>query len=355
MLQGLQHADGVRVVGLADRDPAEAERIGRETGIPFYSDDRSLLAETRPAAIFVGAPPRASLDLISACEKREIHVWKAPPLGRNLDEAVAVVRRMDKAGLKLAIGTHRRFSAGYRRAWELRGQLGEVFLARGHYLFNWGPDLGWRGDKASAGGGALIDLGYHPIDLLVWTLGLPEEAYGISTTARRAADETEEAPRPVYDTDDTAAAILRYADGPMASVVTTRCSGPVSEEFCLHGGAGSIRADGESCLLRDPDGNALEQIRDESAPVAVFTRQAEAFARAVRDDTKTYECSGRENLLNMAVIEAIYLSDRTAQPEQPHELLRTHALTVEYCLSLRPKNNPEPEDSPAQALDDDGA
>jgi predicted dehydrogenase len=242
---------------------------------------------------------------------------------------------MEQAGLKLAVGTQRRFAATYRRAWELRERVGRVFLARAHYLFNWGPTLGWRGDRASAGGGALLELGYHPIDLLVWILGLPDDVYGMSDRGR-IGEAAGPGPLPPYDTDDTAAALLRYAGKYMAGVVTTRCSGPVSEELNLHGQDGSLSAGSDLCLLRNRDGTVLDRVAEDATPLAVFRRQAEAFALAVRDDARRYECSGRENLLNLAVIEAIYVSDRTAQPEPPFRLLKTHGLTLEECLVHRP-------------------
>ena len=339
-LQGLRGSPLVKVVGLADKDPAVAERVGRETGVPAYSDNRRLLAETQPRAVYLAVPPMAAPELLAACAERGIHVWKELPLARNLDEGVGIVRRAEQAGVKLAVGTQRRFACGYRRARELRRRLGKVFLARAHYLFNWGSVLGWRGDKASSGGGALLELGYHPIDLLVWMLGLPEEVYGISAgVTRPEKPEPTQPALPIYDTDDTAAAVLRYADGAMATVVTTRSSGPVGEELSLHGRGGSLTANGESCLLRDPDGNVLDRIADDAPPAAVFRNQVEAFASAVISDAKTYECSGRENLLDLAVIEAVYLSDRTSQPENPGRLLSTRGLSVEDCLVHCPQES----------------
>lgn len=336
-LRALSGIDRVEVVGVSDRDPAAVEPWARETGVPGYTDNRSLIAETRPAAVFLAVPPHAVPPLVGACAERGIHVWTEAPPARNLDEAVAMVRRMDEAGLKLAVGTQRRFAATYRRAFELRHRLGQIFLGRAHYLFNWGPRLGWRGDAASAGGGALIELGYHPVDLMLWLRGLPEQVYGLSALGNRPAEHAPDGGAlPVYDTDDTAAAILRYADGAMATVVTTRSSGPVSEELCLHGRRGSLRADGGHCLLRDPDGNLLDSAEDDSAPVETFRRQARAFVSAVASGATRYEASGRENLLNLAVVEAIYLSDRTSQPETPLRLLRNHGLSVEGCLGLRP-------------------
>jgi predicted dehydrogenase len=265
-------------------------------------------------------------------------VWKELPLARSLEEGLGLVQRMDRAKLKLAVGTQRRFAAGYRRARALRAKVGEVFLARAHYLFNWGADLAWRGDRASAGGGALLELGYHPIDLLVWMLGLPEEVYGTSArvSGRQRRGERGKL-QPAYDTDDTSAAILRYVSGPVATVVTTRRSGPVSEELCLHGRGGSLVASAEMCVLRGPEGEVLDSLSAPAPPLEVFRLQAEAFATAVRDGAAKYECSGRENLLNLAAIEAIYLSNRTSQPEQPARLLHNHGLRPEQCLNLRPE------------------
>lgn len=335
-LEALRQIPAVKVVGIADKDPDVADRVGAETAVPAYTDNRSLLAETRPRAVFLAVPPMAAGELVVAAAERGIHVWKELPLARDLEEGAAMVRRMNKAGLKLAVGTQHRFAAGYHRAWELRRRLGQIFLARSHYLFNWGKQLGWRGDRTTAGGGALLELGYHAVDLLVWLMGLPDEVYGTSAVGNRPEPPAGDDAQAIYDTDDTAAAILRYASGCMATVVTTRSSGPVSEELCLHGRTGSLRADGETCLLRDPDGNVVDHVQDESAPAGVFVRQCEAFIQAVRSDAPTYRCSGLENLLNLAVVDTIYLSDRTSQPESPARLLQTNGLTVEECLELRP-------------------
>ena len=335
-LSALQRARGVKLVGLADRDGAVAAQAGAAAKVPFYTDNRSLLAETHPVAAFLCVPPMSAGDLLEECAQRGIHVWKEMPLARSLAEAVGWVHVMDKAGLKFAVGTQRRFAIGYRSAAQWLSRLEKVFLARTHYLFNWGPDLAWRADKAAAGGGALLELGYHAIDLLIWMLGLPEEVYAFSAGGHSQERQTiKGAPRD-YDTDDTASALMRYSPDATAVVTTTRASGPVSEGLSLHGRMGSITASAESCLLRDPDGKTLDHLADEAAPAEVFVRQVEAFATAVSAGSAQYECSGWENLLNHAVIEAMYLSDRTGQPENPERLLQTHKLPVAHCLRLRP-------------------
>ncbi|GAH77291.1 unnamed protein product, partial [marine sediment metagenome] len=109
-LQALRESPLVEVVGLSDNSSGVAERVGREFGVPVYTDSRRLLAETRPRAAYLAVPPMAAPDIVAACAQRGIHVWKELPLARSLDEGMAMVRRMEKAGLKFAVSTQRRFA-----------------------------------------------------------------------------------------------------------------------------------------------------------------------------------------------------------------------------------------------------
>ena len=340
-IEAVACSDSVELVAVADRDLSAAEHAASTSDATAYNDYRSCLAETKPAAVCMDVSPKAAGELIPACAQKGVHVWKSAPLARNLEDAVSMVKTMDEASLKLTVGTQRRFDECYRQAWKIRQQIGKPFLARAHYLFNWGPELGWRGDKESAGGGALLEIGYHPMDLLIWMLGLPEEVYGFSASVSTAPDEGQL--QAVYDTDDTAAAILRFKSGCMASVATTRRSGPISEALSLHGLGGSIEVNADNCLVRDPDGNVTGRTESSSPPLDASVKQLEAFVKAIGDEEKTYPCSGWENLLTMAVTDAIYLSDRTGQPESPARLLETHNLKLEDCMKRTP---PEAQDAP---------
>lgn len=335
-LEALVGGDAVHVVGVADHNAQRVEELGREFDVPAFTDNRQLLLTTRPRAVFLATPPMHVPELLEACLELGIHVWKEAPLGRNLAEAAAFVRQFQQRKLHLAVGTQRRFADAYLRAHQQRERIGEVFLARAHYLFNWGENLRWRADKQSAGGGALLELGYHPIDLLIWLLGLPEQVYGV--TAREAPAGARETPRPPHDTDDTASAILRYPNDAMASVVTSRISGPVSEELVLHGSSGSIKASAEDFVLRNSDGDVLDHLRDASPPRDVFRRQSHAFVEAVLAGTpeKRCACSAVENVLTHAVIDAVYLSHRTCQPERPIDQLRMHGFEPEDCYENAP-------------------
>jgi predicted dehydrogenase len=346
MIDAIQQADGVCLQAVVDQNRRQAEQTGRQFGLEFDTDPRQIILNHKPDVVFLATPPMAWPELLDLCASRGVSVWKETPLARNLEEGAAFYRRFNKAGLQLAVGTQRRFLDTYIRAHELCPRVGDIFLARGHYLFNWGPDLRWRGDKRSAGGGALLEVGYHILDLLTRTLGLPETVYGSTAIENPDVHDANHPPSPPHNTDDSATAILRYADDTMVTLVTSRISGPVSEGMVLHGRDGSITVDADHCTLRNPDGDILDHRSDTSRAQTAYIRQVEAFCRAVRENAPRYEASAAENLLTMAIIEAIYLSHSTGQPESPQRQLHTHGLRVEDCLASAaptPPQAPPPE------------
>lgn len=340
MLEALADCPSVYIVGVADRHAQQAERAGREIDVPYYSDNRQMLLSTKPSLLFLATPPMPAVEIMETCATLGIHVWKAAPLGRNLGEAAAMARRFAAAGLKLAVGTQRRFAETYRHAYDLRTRTGQAFLARAQYFFNWGSDLQWRADALQAGGGALLELGYHPIDLLVWLLGLPEEVYGLTNCSHNqpSAEELTDSSqlRAPHNTDDTASALLRYKYDAMATLCVSRMSGPLSELLTVRGRDGSLVASGEACTLRNPDGDVLDHMRDDSNQQDVFRRQVESFINAVINNADYYECSALENLMTHAVIEAIYLSSQTGRPESPLDQLEVHGLHPSDCLKYVP-------------------
>lgn len=330
-LRGLLAVPGVEVVAVADHDQQVAKQVGREFSVRDFDDTRQMILNAKPDVVFVATPPMHVPDILTACLKQKIHAWVEAPFSRSLGQGATFVRQFAEAGLKLGVGTQRRFTPSYQQAHSLRSKIGQIVMSRGHYVFNWGPNLTWRADKQSAGGGALLELGYHCIDMLTWMMGFPEEVYGVATVQQPTFADSQ---NPNHNTDDTAAAIFRFPDDAVATINTSRVSGPVSEEFVLRGVEGSVVANAESCVLRNPQGDIIENDQLGVAPIDIFTSQAREFISAVRSDAQYYQCSGAENLLNLAVIEAVYLSCQTCQPESPMRQLHIHGLKISDCLQF---------------------
>jgi predicted dehydrogenase len=113
-------------------------------------------------------------------------VFCQKPLGRDAGEAREVVASARRADLRLGVDLSYRFIEGARRIRELvaAGELGTVYAARLVFHNAYGPDKPWFYDRARSGGGCVIDLGTHLIDLLLWVLGEPGAPEVTAVTAR---------------------------------------------------------------------------------------------------------------------------------------------------------------------------
>lgn len=103
-------------------------------------------------------------------------VFCQKPLGRTADEARAVVAAARAADRLLGVDLSYRHTAAMQRIADIvrGGDLGEVFAIDLTFHNAYGPDKPWFYDLALSGGGCVIDLGVHLVDLALWTLGFPK-------------------------------------------------------------------------------------------------------------------------------------------------------------------------------------
>jgi predicted dehydrogenase len=103
-------------------------------------------------------------------------VFCQKPLGRTASEAAAVVEAAREADRLLAVDLSYRFTEGMQRVRELirQGELGSVFACDLVFHNAYGPDKAWFYDPALSGGGCVMDLGVHLVDLALWALDFPQ-------------------------------------------------------------------------------------------------------------------------------------------------------------------------------------
>jgi predicted dehydrogenase len=108
--------------------------------------------------------------------ERGTAVFCQKPLGRTAAEAAAVVTAARSADRLLGVDFSYRFTDGMRRIREqiAAGDLGRIFAVDLTFHNAYGPDKPWFYDPAQSGGGCVMDLGVHLVDLALWTLGFPE-------------------------------------------------------------------------------------------------------------------------------------------------------------------------------------
>jgi predicted dehydrogenase len=146
-------------------------------------------------------------------------VFCQKPLGRTAAEAKAVVDAARAADRLLGVDLSYRFTTGAHRIRELArtGALGRVFAADLVFHNAYGPDKPWFYDPALSGGGCVVDLGVHLVDLALWTLDFPA-VVGLSSSLLAGGEPLKGRRDRV---EDFAVATLTLATG---AVVRIACS-----------------------------------------------------------------------------------------------------------------------------------
>lgn len=166
----------VEAVGIADPSPemaAEAAKLA--PGAQVVADLPALLA-LAPDGVVIATPSALHAEQSIAALKADAAVFCQKPLGRNAAEAAAVVAAARAADRLLGVDFSYRYTAGMQAIAALirEGALGHVFAADLVFHNAYGPDKPWFYDRAHSGGGCVMDLGVHLVDLALWMLGFPE-------------------------------------------------------------------------------------------------------------------------------------------------------------------------------------
>ncbi|MBW1603741.1 aminotransferase class I/II-fold pyridoxal phosphate-dependent enzyme [Streptomyces sp. JJ66] len=274
-LPGLADSQFAHLVAVCDTDADKVAALARQHDVPGFTDTRTLLDEVRPDFAIVAVPHHAGREVIAACAAGGVHVMKEKPFATGPAEAAALVALCDKAGIELMVTVQRRFHPVYTAAVQLLEQVGQPYLIEGRYTFHCSdPAAGWRGDASLAGGGALMDMGYHLIDLLIWYVGLSDRVLaGTSTAAQPDAD---------YDAEDTALVHLVYDRGLYGSLLISRSAGPKTEQLTITGPRGAVVIERGRVRRLAPDGQLIESLTREPAWPSAATAQIDCLPRTRR-------------------------------------------------------------------------
>ena len=176
VLPALGEAANGEVVALLDPDPAALRAAGeRCPEATIHTDLDTFLAAPVVEAVYVAVPNHLHRSLVEAAARAGKHVLCEKPAAATVPEAEAMISACEEAGVVYGTAFDQRFHAAHRklRALISSGALGTVCSARIHYACWLPPDWdedNWRADPARAGGGALVDLAPHGLDLVQYLL-----------------------------------------------------------------------------------------------------------------------------------------------------------------------------------------
>jgi 1,5-anhydro-D-fructose reductase (1,5-anhydro-D-mannitol-forming) len=207
----LQQAVGSRLVAVMRRNGALAADYARRHGVQrWYDDARALVADPEVDAVYVATPPGAHLEgaLLAAAAGKPAYVEK--PMARHTPECDAMIAAFAAARQKLFIAYYRRALPRFLEVKDLieSGALGHMtgvaYRQSMSLPANASPASGgWRIDAVNSGGGLLLDVGSHVLDLLDFLCGpLPLDAIRSHAAHLSSEGEVEDAVTMIFRTRD---------------------------------------------------------------------------------------------------------------------------------------------------------
>lgn len=320
--EGIVPARNARLVAVYDPD-AEANRAVADAFGARATGSLAELLDSGVDAVYVASPPGFHREQTLACAAAGKHVLSEKPLGMTVPEAEQMIAACSAAGVQLGCAFMMRFHTMHQAALQLiqHGKLGAPVYARAQ-LSCWYPPLkdAWRQDPALGGGGSLIDMGGHCLDLLEMFFGpVSQVSCFISNTVQ------------AYGSEDSAAVLLRFANRALATVDTFFCIQDASSKNVLelYGSQGSILAQGTigqgaggamTAFLQAADaGYEAQQSRSGDAGTSIapeprntYQAEIEEFSQALLD-ARPNPLDARLGLRSQQLLAACYEAARTGQ------------------------------------------
>jgi predicted dehydrogenase len=312
-IPGLRACDGAELVAVCDEDSEIVREQRYRHRVQGYTDFREMFKAEDLDLVVVCVPHHVGREVIETAVEHKVHVLKEKPFATTMQEARELAVMCERAGVQLMVTLQRRFNPIYTSFTQLADQVGAPFVVDAQYTLHVeDPSDGWRGRSARAGGGCIIDMGYHLIDMILWYFGLPDRVLAdVSASAR---------PDREYDAEDTALIHFAYDSGLYGSLLLSRFIGPKTEQIRLVGSKGMVHLERGRIRRLSNGGEIIESLSREQAWPSAAACQIDYFHRVI--EGRRPNVSGpKENLSHMSFIAACYESARSHTHVNPKELL----------------------------------
>lgn len=322
-LPGMMLADNAELVAVMDANMAAAENCKEKYGAKYAFDNvEELLALDEIQAVYIASPVFCHKEQAykTADAGKDILIEK--PVGLTSKEAEEIADYCESKGIKLGVGFMMRFHTYHQKMKEVvaSGKIGEVVSARAQ-LTCWYPEMEncWRQEMKLSGGGAMMDMGVHCVDLIRYITGLE-----VTEAAGLCGNQVFK-----YDVEDAGCVICRLENGATA-YVDANFNIPDAAAKCkieFYGTKGSIFAQGtisqieggdvEILVTDDSLGYDANQDRGEVKPMELnlelgnmYTKEIEAFGKAVAGEIDV-PITAKDAIMSQKVIEAAYESSKS--------------------------------------------
>lgn len=244
-LPAIEEMDQVDLVATVDVNPnAKAQSPGNAA---FFTNIEEALDYVNPDIALVVTPHSTHASLCHRLLESNVAVLKEKPFATSVSEAHTLSSRVLETNGFVQVAVQRQQSHIFSQARNLIPRLGRLRHFRGVYQLNT-PPYGetWRARSEEAGGGALIDMGYHTLDYLVSCFGLPEQVRAEFISGRDMTSS--------LNVEESMRVSLKYASGLTGDIFVSRCEPRKIESYNFVGENGMITVGPGECSLWDANG-----------------------------------------------------------------------------------------------------
>ncbi|MFA6929529.1 MAG: Gfo/Idh/MocA family oxidoreductase [Lentisphaeria bacterium] len=263
--------DDVDIIAVCDIRGGRADEIADAYNVEAsFTDYREMLKSENLDLVSVATPNHLHAPITIAALQAGCHVHCEKPASLTPALVQSMVAAKNSSGKKLMIGLNNRFTtwAQLAKQWIDAGRLGEIYHAKCGWKRCRGiPGKGgWFTTKSQSGGGPLIDLGVHFLDVTNYLMGFPVPQSVSGQTYSKFADKQAFNPRAsgytgTYDVEDLAVGMVRYANGCTLDLEFSWASN-IEEEYTfveLYGEQGGLKYEkGKLTLIEDFNGTILK-------------------------------------------------------------------------------------------------
>lgn len=324
-IPGMMLAKNAELVAVMEVNKELAEKIrAKYNAKRAYDNVDDLLADEEVQAVYIASPVIYHKEQVIKAANAKKHILVEKPVAFSVEDGKELVELCKKNNVLIATGFMMRFHAYHQEMKKLvsEGKLGQIVSCRAQ-LTCWYPDIpgAWRQQFATSGGGAMMDMGVHCLDLIQYIVGSKaKKVVGFTDTKTFK-----------YEVEDSASVIVQLENGANVyidayfNIPDAAAKGRME----IYGTKGSILAEGtigqveggkvEVVISDDTLGYDAQQNRVDVKPIELnvtlgnmYTKEIESFSNSILNGTPL-EVPAEDGIQIQEVVEKAYESSKTGK------------------------------------------
>jgi len=322
-MPGMELADNAEIYAVMEIDLTLADALKvKYNAVKAYDNETDLLADPEIDAVYIASPVVHHKRQAMAAADAGKHILLEKPIALTVEEGQEVIDYCASKKVLLATGFMMRYHAYHQAMKKLvdEGKLGQIVSCRAQ-LTCWYPDIpgNWRQAKATSGGGALMDMGVHCLDLIQYVTGLKTiRAAGMASTLTFD-----------YEVEDSGAMLVELENGAICQIEShfNIPDAAARGRFEIYGTKGSMLAEGtisqveggklDVMISDDSLAYDAQQDRNDVEPMKVdvefgnmYTKEIESFSNSILNGTPV-EVPAEDAVQVQEVIQSAYRTSET--------------------------------------------